>query len=389
MQPARVMLLNNESESLNLFRVRALRNFDCWFVFRSPNAWHDMGHGLGGIYLSRFMKGPQAKTLNGLFGRFYCHRRLFLSAVVRLLKPVALPFVLITAGMLGLVLLPALPRASPASFTLFGRFLSPAGWGLTTTKVTSPGPDLTVLPGETVTVSLSAGDGVTHNWGVDYNGNGVPDQGEPLSPNFGSMAIPYTFTATTIPGIYVYWCYIHKGAMFGKLIVQSPGPDYSVSSNPSSLPILQGASANSTVSITSLNNFAGSVTLSSSSSPPGLLTSSFSVNPVMVPSSGTAKSNFTISVPAGASPASYSITVTCTLSVASSSSGASSTPDSAANYNVNVPGTSGSLVHSATLDFTIASCSVAGSLPTLAIIGVWIVSAVAVVAAGVYFLGRR
>src|SRR5947199_3229275 len=473
MQPARVMLLNNESESLNLFRVRALRNFDCWFVFRSPNAWHDMGHGLGGIYLSRFMKGPQAKTLNGLFGRFYCHRRLFLSAVVRLLKPVALPFVLITAGMLGLVLLPALPRASPASFTLFGRFLSPAGWGLTTTTVTSPGPDLTVLPGETVTVSLSAGDGVTHNWGVDYNGNGVPDQGEPLSPNFGSMAIPYTFTATTIPGIYVYWCYIHKGAMFGKLIVQSPGPDYSVASNPSSLTIPQGASANSTVSITSLNNFAGSVTLTSSSSPPGLLTSSFTVNPVMVPPSGTAKSNFTISVPAGTSPTSYSITVTAknsttfshsatvsvtvvipdfkialssssltvapgssenvtvtltslngfsgtvsltstltspgpqvtfsptsvtlysggtvssTLSVSAASSGAYSTPIPLGNYNVNVTGTSRSLVHSATLALTIGASSGAGALPTLAIVAVGIASAVAIVVAGVYFLRRR
>ena len=418
------------------------------------------------------MKGPQAKTLNGLFGRFYCHRRLFLSAVVRLLKPVALPFLLITAGMLGLVLLPALPRANPASFTLFGRFLSPAGWGLTTTTVTSPGPDLTVLPGETVTMSLTAGDGIGHNWGVDYNGNGVPDPGEPLSGNFGSTAIPYTFTATTIPGIYTYWCYIHKGPMFGKFIVSPPGPDYSVSSNPSSLTIPQGASANSTVSITSFNNFAGSVTLSSSS-PPGLLTSIFSVNPVVVPPSGTAKSNFTISVPAGTSPASYSFTVTAknsttfshsatvsvtvvipdfkialssssltvapgssenvtvtltslngfsgtvsltstltspgpqvtfsptsvtlysggtvssTLSVSAASSGAYSTPIPLGNYNVNVTGTSRSLVHSATLALTIGASSGAGALPTLAIVAVGIASAVAIVVAGVYFLRRR
>ena len=421
------------------------------------------------------MKGPKAKTLNGLFWRCYCHRRLFMSAVVRFLKPVALPFLLITAGMFGLVLLPALPLANPASFTLLGRFFSPAGWGFTMTTVTSPGPDLIVLPGETVTMSLTAGDGITHNWGVDYNGNGVPDPGEPLSGNFGSMAIPYTFTATTIPGIYTYWCYIHKGAMFGKFIVQPPpGPDYSVSSNPSSLTIPQGASANSTVSITSLNNFAGSVTLTSSpSSPPGLLTSSFSVNPVLVPPSGTAKSNFTISVPAGTSPASYSITVTAknsttfshsatvsvtvvipdfkialssssltvapgssesvkvtltslngfsgtvsltstltspgpqvtfgpnsvtlssggpvssTLSVSAVSSGAYSTPVPLGNYNVNITGTSGSLVHSATLALTIGSSSGAGALPTLAVVGVGIASSVAVVAAGVYFLRRR
>jgi len=234
-----------------------------------------------------------------------------MSATVGLLKQVALPLLLVTAGILGLALLPHLPRASPASFTLFGRYLSPAGWGVTTTTVTSPGPDLTVMPGETVTVSLTSSDGINHNWGVDYNGNGVSDPGEPLSSSFGSTGTSYTFTATTTPGTYTYWCFIHKGPMFGKFIVSPPGPDYSVSPNPSSLTIPQGASANSTVSITSLNNFAGSVTLSSSlSSPPGLQTSSFSVNPVMVPPSGTAKSNFTISVPAGASPASYSITLT-------------------------------------------------------------------------------
>ncbi|TMI33463.1 hypothetical protein E6H28_01980 [Candidatus Bathyarchaeota archaeon] len=397
-----------------------------------------------------------------------------MSATVRLLKPIALPFLLIAAGMLGITLLPALPRASPASFTLFGRILPPAGWGAMTTTVTSPGPDLTVLPGETVTISLTSDDGISHNWGVDYNGNGVSDPGEPLSSNFGSTAIPFTFTATTTPGTYTYWCFIHKGPMFGKFIVSPPGPDYSVSSNPSSLQILQGASANSTISITSLNNFAGSVTLSSSSSsPPGLLTSSFSVNPIMVPQSGTAKSNFTITVPAGTSPASYSITVTAknsttfshsatvtvtvvipdfkialssssltvapgssenvtvtltslngfsgtvsltstltspgpqvtfspisvtlspggtvssTLSVSAASSGAYSTPVPLGNYNVNVTGTSGSLVHSATLALTIGSSSGAGALPTLAIVGVGIASAVAIVVAGVYFLRRR
>ena len=397
-----------------------------------------------------------------------------MSDTVGLLKLVALPLLLVTAGMLGLAFLPPLPQASPASFTLFGRYLSPAGWGVTTTTVTSPGPDLTVMPGETVTVSLTSGDGIPHNWGVDYNGNGVPDSGEPLSSNFDSTGTSYTFTATTTPGTYTYWCFIHKGPMFGRFIVTPPGPDYSVSTKPSSLTITQGASANSTVSITSLNNFAGSVTLTSSpSSPPGLQTSSFSVNPVMVPPSGTAKSNFTISVLAGTSPASYTVTViaknsttfshsttvsvtvvipdfkitlsspsltvppgtsgsvmvtltslsgfsgtvsltttlsspgpqvtfsptsvvlsssgstSSTLSVSAASSGAYSTPVPQGNYNVNVTGTSGSLVHSATLALTVGSSSGAGALPTSAIIGVGIASAIAVVAAIIYFLPRR
>jgi hypothetical protein len=253
-----------------------------------------------------------------------------MSAVVRLLKPLALPLLLITAGMLGLTLLPALPRASAASFTLFGRissYSSPAGWGLTATTVTSPGPDLTVLPGETVTINLYSGDGYTHNWGVDYNGNGSPDPGEPLSSDFGSAGTTYTFTATTTPGTYTYWCYIHKGPMFGKFIVQSPpGPDYSVSSNPSSLTIPQGANANSTVSITSLNNFAGSVTLSAS--PPSSWPAPFfSVNPVTVSAGMTSTSKLTIYVPPGTMPSSYVVPV-----MASNSSTSRST-----NVAVTVP----------------------------------------------------
>jgi len=56
---------------------------------------------------------------------------------------------------------------------------------------------------------------------------------------------------------------------------------------------------------------------------------------------------------------------------------------------VNVTGTSGSLVHSATLALTIGASSGAGALPTLAIVAVGIASAVAIVVAGVYFLRRR
>src|SRR6266849_6829178 len=81
------------------------------------------------------------------------------------------------------------PKQKPAArilpntaiFTLFGRINSPAGWGFTSSSVASPGPDIRVLQGETVTLTLNSGDGVPHNWGVDYNGNGVIDPGEPLS----------------------------------------------------------------------------------------------------------------------------------------------------------------------------------------------------------------
>jgi uncharacterized membrane protein len=44
------------------------------------------------------------------------------------------------------------------------------------------------------------------------------------------------------------------------------------------------------------------------------MTNGFSANPVTVPAGGTAKSNFTISVPANTSPGSYSLTVTASNS---------------------------------------------------------------------------
>ena len=385
-------------------------------------------------------------------------------------------FGMLTFFLIGLMLpssiwtLSPIPKAHAEShpIRLTGAFYS--GW-----NGSNPGPTITVTKGDTVSLSLVSGDSAPHTFIIDVDKDGViasPNCSmDKCSPQFTGTA-DYQFTVDFGPGTYTYYCSIHLTSMIGTFIV--PGPDYGASSNPSSLTIPQGASANSTVSITSLNNFAGSVTLTSSpSSPPGLLTSSFSVNPIMVPPSGTAKSNFTITVPAGTFPGSYSITVTAknsttfshsatvsvtvvipdfkialssssltvaqgssenvtvtltslngfsgtvsltstltspgpqvtfspnsvtlssgrpvssTLSVSAVSSGAYSTPVPLGNYNVNVTGTSGSLVHSATLALTIGSSSGAGALPTLAIIGVGIVSAVAVVAAGVYFLRRR
>src|SRR2546428_7440647 len=107
---------------------------------------------------------------------------------------------------------------NPASFTLFGRVNAPAGWGFTSSSVASPGPDIRVVQGETVALTLNSDDGVSHNWGVDYNGNGISDLGEPLSSSF-STSTTLTFAATSKPGTYTYWCFIHKGAMTGRFIV--------------------------------------------------------------------------------------------------------------------------------------------------------------------------
>jgi hypothetical protein len=121
------------------------------------------------------------------------------------------------------------------------------------------------------------------------------------------------------------------------------------------------------VTLTSFNGFSGTVSLTSTLSSVGPQVT-FSPSSVAVSSSGPTSS---------------------TLSVSSASSGAYSTPVSQGNYNVSVIGTSGSLVHSATLSLTVGSSSGVGGLPGSAIIGGGIAAAIAVVAGTVYLLRRR
>jgi len=144
-------------------------------------------------------------------------------------------------------------------------------------------------------------------------------------------------------------------------------PDFKIALSSPSLAIVPGSSGSVMVTLTSLGGFSGTVFLTSTLYPPGPQ-ATFSPSSVVLSSSGSTSS---------------------TLSVSAASSGAYSTPAPQGSYNVNVTGTSGSLVHSATLALTVGSSSGAEALPTSAIIGVGVASAIAVVAATVYFLRRR
>src|SRR5213593_474527 len=110
-----------------------------------------------------------------------------------------------------------------SAFSLFGN--AATGWGASSTTITTPGPTLSAFPGTIVTMTLTSSDGFQHNWGVDYNGDGVCGAGEPCSPLFGSPSPAtrsFTFTATTIPGNYTYYCFIHFAPMIGKFIIRFP-----------------------------------------------------------------------------------------------------------------------------------------------------------------------
>jgi uncharacterized membrane protein len=91
------------------------------------------------------------------------------------------------------------------------------------------------------------------------------------------------------------------------LTVRIIGPDFSTSFNPGILTISQGGSGRSVVSLSSVDNFTGSVSLSASS-PFGLQTS---ISPASVALSrgGTANSTLTVDVPLSMSPGYYYLTV--------------------------------------------------------------------------------
>jgi hypothetical protein len=144
-------------------------------------------------------------------------------------------------------------------------------------------------------------------------------------------------------------------------------PDFTIVSSPSSLNIPQGSSDTTTITLTSLNGFSGTVSLTSALSSSGPQVT-FSPVSVAVPSGGS---------------------ISSTLSVSTASSGAYSTSVSQGSYTVTVTGNSGSLVRSTTLSLTVGSPSGVGGLPSAALIGGGIAVAIAVVAATVYFLRRR
>ena len=182
-------------------------------------------------------------------------------------------------------------------------------------------PTITVAKGDTVTINLSSADTTSHRLLIDFDNNGFgtsPDcttGADQCSATF-PPSTSISFTVNYPPGTYKYYCTIHPNSMVGNFVVQPP--DFGVSSNPPNLSILQGSNANSTITVSSINNFVGTITLSANPSPAGP-TTSFGTNPLTVSSGGTATSKLTILIPQTVSPGLYSITVTGTNSSGSPS----------------------------------------------------------------------
>ena len=129
--------------------------------------------------------------------------------------------VILMIGVLSAAFVPK-AKAATLNYHLYGS--ASAGWGFSPTTMTSPGPIIEVHVGDIVNLTLTSQDKVTHQFFVDYNGNGVPDSGEPESPSF-TGTIVYKFTANTVGNV-TYYCVFHPSVMHGPFHVLPAIPEF-------------------------------------------------------------------------------------------------------------------------------------------------------------------
>jgi FtsP/CotA-like multicopper oxidase with cupredoxin domain len=110
--------------------------------------------------------------------------------------------------------------------TLWGSASGTSGWGLTSTTIQNPGPQINANEGDNVSFSLFSADApAPHILVIDFNSNGVRDAGEPASPEFNSntTALVWTWTADR-SGTFQYFCQIHGATLQrGTLVVAATG----------------------------------------------------------------------------------------------------------------------------------------------------------------------
>ena len=151
------------------------------------------------------------------------------------------------------------------------------------------------------------------------------------------VKLPCTITSTCVSTVpinvqgFVYWDPEGHWELHALTAWQFVLPDFSVTSSPNSLSLAIGSSGTSTITLSSLNGFSGSVSLSesvSATSPISFVPPTASLAPsiVALTSNGTASSTLTVSTSLLTTPGTYTVTVT---------------------------GTSGSITHSTTVAVTV------------------------------------
>ncbi len=163
-----------------------------------------------------------------------------------------------------------------------------------------------------------------------------------VSPASVTLAAGQTATSTikvsaptsTTPGTYQASIAGISGTLFHTFRISvtvngAPRPDFALAASPSSLSVAQGSSATTAATLTSLNGFTGTVSLTDSSSSAGL-TATLSLTSVTLSSGGIATSALTVSTTSTTSTGTYTVTLT---------------------------GTSGSITHTITVAVTVTTTS--------------------------------
>jgi len=208
---------------------------------------------------------------------------------------------------------PQVPSDTTPSFTVFGNGTSVVQGATATTSIT-------VLPvnnfSGAVALSISglpAGVTAAFSPASLANGSGTSTLTFTAATNATVPATPAMITVTGTSGT------ITKTTTFSLTVVGRP--DFSVSASPASISIAAGMNPTSNITVASLFGFNGNVSLSASGLPTGV---SANFSPLSVNASGTIVVNFTAQA---------------------------STPTG--TTNISIVGTSGTLVHAATIAFTV------------------------------------
>jgi Domain of unknown function (DUF1929)/Glyoxal oxidase N-terminus len=169
------------------------------------------------------------------------------------------------------------------------------------------------------------------------------------------------------PGYYMLFVLNSAGTpSVARFIQLTQTPDFSVSPTPSSRTIVQGSSTTYTVTVTSSNGFAGTVSLSASGLPSGA-TASF--NPATVNGSGS--STLTVTTLASTAAGSYPITITATSGALTHTASVTLVVTVPTNFTISVSPTSRTVTHgsSTTYSVTIGAVGPFSGTVTLSVSG--------------------
>jgi hypothetical protein len=178
--------------------------------------------------------------------------------------------------------------------------------------------NVSVLPGQTITFHVWIPSGYkisnlqpylqdyNYTWSSSYYGSFTPNAWNTLALTVPSTAVAPFHNLGIQFNTSAGWtntCYIDSVSW------NAPGPDFSVSANPTSLTVQGGTNGTSAVAVTPMNGLNGCYTLSASNLPSGI-TATFATNPI---TGGTNTLTFTASNTVTSGTSNVTITTTCGL----------------------------------------------------------------------------